>query len=202
MVKMIEIGVLSPPLLENRDYVHGTSILDGIVSLVGPLSELQFRLGKRADSALTVCSISEAEEGTERRKAMSTLKCMRLGQPTLYTLYATPGQTLGRINYDEDACRHGSTLVGDTIVQEHGPPGYSCISRIVALNKALLTERTAKDSWLFVGLELKQYPKQAKSIEISASLSGSHSRLVRSRIILDDAHAGSILFAVRPEKSD
>jgi len=199
---MIEIGVLSPPLLENRDYVHGTSILDGIVSLVGPLSELKFRLGKRAHSALTVFSVSDAEEGTERSKAVSTLKCMRLGQPTVYTIYATPGQTLTRITYDEDACRHGSTLVGDTMFQEHAPPGYSCISRIVALNKALLTEVTGQDSWLFVGLELKQYPAQPKSIEISASLSGSSSRLVRSRITLDDAHSGNILFAVRPQKSD
>ena len=196
---MGKVGSLSPPLLGARDYITGASILDGLVSLVGPLEALRIRFKKLSCHILDVYALPDETFDSSPTAPVATLQTLRGTDSVRYALYQTSTPLAERIPYDEADCTRQCLFTELTVSQDEAPLGWTGVQRIVALNKALLVQTTGVSKWLFVEMSLAEYPVEPMSVHIEASITKTSTRLVRSKIFFDGRYKGDVLFAPGPE---
>lgn len=191
---LAEDGAIAPlPLLGDRHYIHGSTLLDAVRLMVGPIREFKVALHGmlRSQPCLKEFpSVAAARADPATRAVFSG----RIDGRTFVVGASESGNLpIYRRHFDETACRSGARIDGLTILQSsHGVREYSDAERVVALNKALLASAGMPAGMRFVRLALTTYP--ALGAVVSLSTRRVDPRLTRSVISTDDDEIGWIDF--------
>lgn len=196
---------LTLPFLERRDYLHGTTLFDALVSLPGNgidrQASLSFKLSHRIDSdRVAVETLADARSlDRDRHAASLSFQTSERTSSVLGVIPLPPSGDPARESYDE-------SLVSDLVSVEPGRVSlvgttpFSLVATLIPLNKVMLREERIAPGrpgqWFFTRLDLDDLPEGdflPVALELDAVLGGG--ALVRSRIAIGGKPIGAIFFS-------
>ena len=178
------------PYLGDRAYVHGTTLVDKILAELEPGFPLDIRFQAPIFGTVKV-------QREPREKPNVAVSFDRNAQRVFYGLFdAGKGALDNRFPFDERAIAALAT-VGERVVSSPHGSDASLISRIVVMNKTLMSRvfPDARGKWWFAELQLKAWPQAATSTELELDRSIG-TRLVCSTIRADGHAIGKIFFSL------
>lgn len=188
---------LTLPFLGQRNYLQGTTLFEALESYIEVWDEVIFKISEpMLTNTLSVNFIPDQEKNCAiLHYAMNSSR---------RSLYVTPLELHPPVHRDEynEHKIENQAIFYDKSVELHSIWPYSFVKMVVSLNKALLRRlypHKTEGQWLFVGLELHQYPLQARlRVQIEYCLPGC--KLVGSQLFLDDRYIGNLLFSYVSKK--
>jgi hypothetical protein len=181
------------PYLGDRNYVHGTTIVDMILAELVP----GFPLDVRFQSPI-LGTVDVRRHPSEKPNVAVSFE--RDGERVHYGLFDAGCAALGnRIAFDEREIARRFTVGERSVASAHGADA-SLIARVVLMNKALMARifPKARGKWWFAGLSLDAWPGRARLVELRFD-GGFRARLTRSIIEIDGDPIGKIFFSLAEE---
>ncbi|MBV9564992.1 MAG: hypothetical protein JOY90_31775 [Bradyrhizobium sp.] len=178
------------PYLGNRNYVHGTTIVDMVLAELEP----GFPLDVRFQSPI-LGTVDVRRHPSEKPNVAVSFE--RDGERVHYGLFDAGRAALDyRVEFDEREIASRFTVGERSVLSAHGADA-SLIARVVLMNKALMVRvfPAARGKWWFAGLALETWPGRARSIELQFD-GGFRTRLTRSIIEVDGDPIGKIFFSL------
>jgi hypothetical protein len=179
------------PYLGNRDYVHGTTIVDRILTELQPGFPLDVRFQSPIFGTVDV-------QRAPTEKPNVAISFDQDGQRVLYGLFDAGNAVLNnRLAFDEGAIAR-AMMADETAVRASHDSGVSLIARIVVMNKTLMARMfsSARGKWWFAGLWLQAWPTAVTRVEVELDR-GIGTKLVRSTVRADGDAIGKIFFSLR-----
>jgi hypothetical protein len=181
------------PYLGDRNYVHGTTIVDRILSEFTPGFPLDVRFQSPILGEVEVRSASSAKPNV-------AVSFEQHGQRALYGLFdAGQGSSNDRRSFDEQAIAARVTLSEKSASSPHDSDA-SLIARIVVMKKALMAGifPDARGKWWFAELWLEAWPTAVTAVEVKFDRNIG-TKLVRSTVRANGDPIGKISFSLRED---
>jgi hypothetical protein len=181
------------PYLGDRNYVHGTTIVDLVLSQFQPGFPLEIKFQSPILGAI------ELLRGQTNEKPNVAVSFEKSGKRVSYGLFdAGNGRLDNRVPFNESAIASSFNVREKSIRSPH-KTDVSLISRVVVMNKVLMARvfPAAIGKWWFAGLAAEAWPNIAASIELEFD-GGLGTKLARSIIKVDDDLIGKIYFSLSP----
>lgn len=160
---------LELPFLEQRTYLHGTTLFDAMMRFVPEGSAISFKIRRRIDSPRVRLQASDAA-GAES----ASLQWTHGGESaTLVALEQPARGEPRRERYDEAHVENRANVRNKQAVLTEAPP-YGLVQALIPLFKALLKREVAitiPGQWMFTRLDLSAQPRPFVPLELT--LAGS-----------------------------
>lgn len=177
-----------------RDYLHGTDIIQGINDSIrssgGVIQKISFRKKARRQVVLTIHSDNMPDEEHVAEGLISFGESVRQ-----FFVQETDILVTKNYPYDEERLADSSVLLEGEITIS-SIPGYSVIEMIVAATKCLaqgLSEPNGK-RWMFARLDFfQEMPKTCSNVRV-LKCAFARERFLRGKVEIDSIYHGDILF--------
>jgi hypothetical protein len=186
---------LELPLLEQRTYLHGTTLFDAMMSFVPDGAALSFKIQKRIDSDRVRL---RADDGAS--KASASLAWTLGGESgPLVAIELPHSGRARRERYEEAWVEQRAVVQGKTAALREGPP-YGMVQALIPLFKALLKREVSTSipgQWMFTRLDLASQPHTFIPLELT--LGGTvPNTLVRAKVACSGTEVGMVYFSWVP----
>jgi hypothetical protein len=177
----------------DRDYVHGTDMLNKFLDVYEDISNFSIRIKKITNRNLRIL-----QEVSNEIIVATIVVEKKTGLNKTFFLVEADSNAEGRYPYNERELVSCSTIDDrqETITMTL-KPSYTLIENIVALHKKLVTKLISSDlKWLFVGMEMKQIPNISKSDQATIKIEKKlGTKLIKSSVWINKNNIGSIRFS-------
>lgn len=176
----------------DRDYVHGTDMINKFLDVYKNISKFSIRIKKMTTKNLRIT------QKASNQVVVATISIKEHHEEQKFFLAETETGADGRYPYDE------KKLLSDSKVDNNKEEismnldvSYNLIENLVALNKQLVSKVVSSNvKWLFVGMELEQIPdfnnSDCANLKIEKKLG---IKLIKSSIWINEKKIGSISFS-------
>jgi hypothetical protein len=182
---------LELPLLEQRTYLHGTTLFDAMMRSVPEGAAVSFKIPKRIDSDRVRLQVAGAAEASA---SLSWTRGAESGQ--LAALERPASAQPRRERYDEAYVEQRAVVAGKSAVLSEPPP-YGLVQALIPLFKALLKKQavtTTPGQWMFTRLDLSAQPRAFVPLELV--LAGAvPNQLARAKVRCAGTELGMLYFS-------
>jgi hypothetical protein len=183
---------LELPFLEQRTYLHGTTLFDAMMPFVPEGAAVSFKIPKRIDSDRVRLQAADAAG-----EASASLVWTRGGESNALVAIAQPASSRPRRErYDEAQVEARAVVQTNSAVLSEAPP-YGLVQVLIPLFKALLKRgavTTTPGQWMFTRLDLSAQPRTFVPLELE--LSGAVlNTLARARVRSAGNEIGMLYFS-------
>jgi hypothetical protein len=183
---------LQLPFLEQRTYLHGTTLFDAMMRFVPEGAVVSFKIPRRIDSD----RVHLAPAGGAGEASASML-WSRGGESATVVALAQPASGRPRRDpYDEAQVENRAQVQDKRALLREAPP-YGLVQALIPLFKALLkceVPTTTPGQWMFTRLDLSAQPRPFVPLELA--LSGvTPNALARARVNCAGAELGMLYFS-------
>ena len=184
-----------------RNYITGADIARSMLEIVGPCSTLRIEFHHMAACALMMREVVAMELPAlkHRDDVYALMACKDLDGRLRYLIAEAIAQTseLVRVDYDETIYTRSAMLMESSIQADAVALRSNPVDALVALNKHLLNQCVEVHPWIFVRLDLQQWPFDSKDVQLKFIGNASHG-IYRTTISSNGNVVGSIYFTRRP----
>ena len=177
----------------NRDYVHGTDMINKYLSNKSGVESLSVQIKKMTSNNLRITSDSD------NQVVVAEFNIQLNNQKTEKDyLVETEHEASGRYEYDEEGLVSEAQIKKDEkSISMQSDNSYTFIENVVALHKKLVSTIISDEvKWLFVGLDLTEIPKIENSTKLLLSvMKNLGTKLVQSKIAINGKEIGTIKFS-------
>jgi len=180
----------------DRDYLHGTDMVDAVIGHFQGMTDIAVRIQKIAARPVELIVLPDP---TTERKNMVAVFSGRLGEReiSIGLREIEDGSLPGRYAYDDRAVVAAAAFDFDNRTADMAwNADYTPIEQIVALQKALLLRCFADAAvhWYFTRLDVNVLPDRFDKLALAVT-QALGTNLVRSGISLDDEDIGNVYFS-------
>lgn len=184
-----------------RNYITGADIARSMLEIIGPCTSLRIEFHHMAAVALMMREVAATELPTlkHRDDVYALLACKDLSSSLRYWIAEAMPQVpeLSRVDYDESVYTRNAMLVESSIQADAHTLQSNPVDALVALNKHLLNHCVEVHPWIFVRLDLQQWPFDSKDVQLQLLGNASHG-IHRTTISSNGKVVGSIYFTRKP----
>ena len=184
-----------------RNYITGADIARSMLAIIGPCTSLRIEFHHMAAVALMMREVAATELPTlkHRDDVYALLACKDLSSSLRYWIAEAMPQVpeLSRVDYDESVYTRNAMLVESSIQADAHTLQSNPVDALVALNKHLLNHCVEVHPWIFVRLDLQQWPFDSKDVQLNLVGTASHG-IHRTTISSNGKVVGSIYFTRKP----
>jgi hypothetical protein len=183
-----------------RNYITGADIARSMLEIIGPCTSLRIEFHHMAACALMMREVASMELPAlkHRDDVYALMACKDLGGRLRYWIAEAMPQAseLLRVDYDESVYTRSAVLIESSIQADADALQSNPVDALVALNKHLLNHCIEVHPWIFVRLDLQQWPFDCKDVQLK--LVGNASQgIYRTTISSNGNVVGSIYFTRR-----
>jgi hypothetical protein len=187
---------LTLPFLEQRNYLHGTTLFEALRTKVPADAELTFKVSHRIESNRVRIEADPESPGWKARAAAS-LAWKRGGDRGSLAVVPMPAQApIERLPYDESLVARACSLSGNQVVLEGDSP-FSFVATLIPMYKVLLKAvhpMSRPGQWMFTRLDLDRHPTAFD--ELSLVLDGvAGGTLARCRVLVTRRVIGALYYS-------
>jgi hypothetical protein len=178
------------PYLGDRNYIHGTSIVEMIFEEFEPKFPLQVKFHS------PIRGVVDVRKPSGQRPNVEVLFGSDEERVSYGLFDLGNGELNNRVPFNECALATDFTAGERSVASRHGADA-SLISRVVVMNKALVAKvfPDARGKWWFASLSVDAWPRRATSVELEYA-GGLGTKLARSSIRVDGEPVGDIHFSL------
>jgi UDP-3-O-[3-hydroxymyristoyl] glucosamine N-acyltransferase len=170
----------------DRDYLHGTTVFDHILSIIGATGrDIDFSFSNRTHRN---CVLTTEQPGRDAR----VIGTYRDADRRIFIVEGRSGMTK-RLPYDEEGIGGACRIEGNQVHVAATLTGYTCIEKLVAAYKRLLltiwSDRPRR--FAFVRLQLTHVPAGSFTVKYARRLSGN---FYQGAVIENGQRIGAIFF--------
>jgi len=196
----IDIVPLDLHFKGHRDYITGADIARCMLKITGPCSRLRVEFHHMAACALAMREVSATELSAVKHRddvyaLMSCTDAVGTQRYWIAQAQAQAPQPL-RVDYDESVYTRTALLQGFSIQSEADALQANPVDALVALNKHLLNHCVEVHPWIFVRLDLQQWPFDNKKVQLNFTGNASHG-IHKTHILSNGTAVGHIYFTRR-----
>jgi len=184
-----------------RNYITGADIARSMLAIIGPCTSLRIEFHQMAAVALVMREVvaSELAALKHRDDVYALMACKDLSSSLRYWIAEAMPQApeLSRVDYDESIYTRSAVLMASSIQADAHAFQANPVDALVALNKHLLNHCVEVHPWIFVRLDLQQWPFDNKDVLLNLVGNASHG-IHRTTISSNVKVVGSIYFTRRP----
>lgn len=184
-----------------RNYITGADIARSMLAIIGPCTSLRIEFHHMAAVALMMREVAAMELPTlkHRDDVYALLACKDLSSNLRYWIAeAMPQvQELSRVDYDESIYTRSAVMMASSIQADAYALQANPLDALVALNKHILNHCVEVHPWIFVRLDLQQWPFDSKDVQLNLVGTASHG-IHRTTISSNGKVVGSIYFTRKP----
>ena len=184
-----------------RNYITGADIARSMLAIIGPCTSLRIEFHHMAAVALMMREVAATELPTlkHRDDVYALLACKDLSSSLRYWIAEAMPQVpeLSRVDYDESIYTRRAVLMASSIQADAYDLQANPLDALVALNKHLLNHCVEVHPWIFVRLDLQQWPFDSKDVQLNLVGTASHG-IHRTTISSNGKVVGSIYFTRKP----
>jgi len=184
-----------------RNYITGADIARSMLAIIGPCTSLRIEFHHMAAAALMMREVAATELPAlkHRDDVYALLACKDLSSSLRYWIAEAMPQApeLSRVDYDESIYTRRAVLMASSIQADAHALQANPLDTLVALNKHLLNHCVEVHPWIFVKLDLQQWPFDIKDVQLQLLGNASHG-IHRTTISNNSTVVGSIYFTRRP----
>jgi hypothetical protein len=184
-----------------RNYITGADIARSMLAIIGSCTSLRIEFHHMAAVALMMREVASMELHAlkQRDDVYALLACKDLSSNLRYWIAQAMPQApaLSRVDYDESIYTRRAVLMGSSIQADAHALQANPLDALVALNKHLLNHCVEVHPWIFVRLDLQQWPFDSKDVQLQLLGNASHG-IHRTTISSNGKVVGSIYFTRRP----
>ena len=183
-----------------RNYITGADIARSMLEIIGPCTSLRIEFHHMAACALMMREVASMELPAlkHRDDVYALMACKDLGGRLRYWIAEAMPQAseLLRVDYDESVYTRSAVLIESSIQADADALQSNPVDALVALNKHLLNHCIEVHPWIFVRLDLQQWPFDSKDVQLKLVGNASHG-IHRTTISSNGNVVGSIYFTRR-----
>ena len=183
-----------------RNYITGADIARSMLEIIGPCTSLRIEFHHMAACALMMREVVAMELPAlkHRDDVYALMACKDLGGRLRYWIAEAMPQAseLLRVDYDESVYTRSAVLIESSIQADADALQSNPVDALVALNKHLLNHCIEVHPWIFVRLDLQQWPFDSKDVQLKLVGNASHG-IYRTTISSNGNVVGSIYFTRR-----
>jgi hypothetical protein len=183
-----------------RNYITGADIARSMLEIIGPCTSLRIEFHHMAACAIMMREVASMELPAlkHRDDVYALMACKDLGGRLRYWIAEAMPQAseLLRVDYDESVYTRSSVLMASSIQADADALQSNPVDALVALNKHLLNHCIEVHPWIFVRLDLQQWPFDSKDVQLKLVGNASHG-IHRTTISSNGNVVGSIYFTRR-----
>ena len=183
-----------------RDYITGADIARSMLNIIGPCRRLRVEFHHMAACALMMSEVSATELPAVKQQddVYALLSCTDLsGSQRYWTAQAqTQAPQPLRVGYDESIHTRNASLQGSSIQADADTLQANPVDALVALNKQLLNHCVEVHPWIFVRLDLQQWPFDSRKVQLHVAGNASHG-IYKTQIFSNDESVGHMYFTRR-----
>ena len=183
-----------------RNYITGADIARSMLEIIGPCTSLRIEFHHMAACALMMREVASMELPAlkHRDDVYALMACKDLGGRLRYWIAEAMPQAseLLRVDYDESVYTRSAMLMASSIQADADALQSNPVDALVALNKHLLNHCIEVHPWIFVRLDLQQWPFDSKDVQLKLVGNASHG-IYRTTISSNGNVVGSIYFTRR-----
>jgi len=184
-----------------RNYITGADIGRSMLAIIGSCTSLRIEFHHMAAVALMMREVASMELPAlkHRDDVYALLACKDLSSNLRYWIAQAMPQApaLSRVDYDESIYTRRAVLMGSSIQADAHALQANPLDALVALNKHLLNHCVEVHPWIFVRLDLQQWPFDSKDVQLQLLGNASHG-IHRTTISSNGKVVGSIYFTRKP----
>ena len=184
-----------------RNYITGADIARSMLAIIGPCTSLRIEFHHMAAVALMMREVAATELPAlkHRDDVYALMACKDLSSNLRYWIAEAMPQVpeLSRVDYDESIYTRSAVLMVSSIQADAYALQANPLDALVALNKHLLNHCVEVHPWIFVRLDLQQWPFDSKDVQLQLLGNASHG-IHRTTISSNGKVVGSIYFTRRP----
>lgn len=184
-----------------RNYITGADIARSMLAIIGPCTSLRIEFHHMAAVALMMREVAAMELPTlkHRDDVYALLACKDLSSNLRYWIAEAMPQVpeLSRVDYDESIYTRSAVMMASSIQADAYALQANPLDALVALNKHLLNHCVEVHPWIFVRLDLQQWPFDSKDVQLNLVGTASHG-IHRTTISSNGKVVGSIYFTRKP----
>jgi len=183
-----------------RNYITGADIARSMLEIIGPCTSLRIEFHHMAACAIMMREVASMELPAlkHRDDVYALMACKDLGGRLRYWIAESMLQAseLLRVDYDESVYTRSAVLIESSIQADADALQSNPVDALVALNKHLLNHCIEVHPWIFVRLDLQQWPFDSKDVQLKLVGNASHG-IHRTTISSNGNVVGSIYFTRR-----
>ena len=183
-----------------RDYITGADIARCMLKIIGPCSRLRVEFHHMAACALTMRELTAIELPTVKHRddVYALMSCTDAVGTQRYWIAQAQTQAPQplRFDYDESVYTRTALLQGFSIQSEADTLQANPVDALVALNKHLLNHCVEVHPWIFVRLDLQQWPFDSSQVQLNFAGNASHG-IHKTHILSNGTAVGHIYFTRR-----
>ena len=183
-----------------RNYITGADIARSMLEIIGPCTSLRIEFHHMAACALMMREVASMELPAlkHRDDVYALMACKDLGGRLRYWIAEAMPQAseLLWVDYDESVYTRSAVLMASSIQADADALQSNPVDALVALNKHLLNHCIEVHPWIFVRLDLQQWPFDSKDVQLKLVGNASHG-IHRTTISSNGNVVGSIYFTRR-----
>lgn len=187
---------LTLPFLEQRGYLHGTTLFEALRERVPVEAGLTFKVSRRIESNRV--RVERVADSVGRGAPFAASLAWKLrGEHGMFGVVPLPAQPpVERQQYDESAVTRACTLEGSQVVLTGRSP-FSFIATLIPMYKMLLKTAypmSPPGQWMFTRLDLDRHPAafEKLSLVFDAVAGGL---LARSRVLIEKRPVGALYYS-------
>ena len=184
-----------------RNYITGADIARSMLAIIGPCTSLRIEFHHMAAVALVMREVAASELPAlkHRDDVYALMACKDLDGRLRYWIAEAIAQAseLVRVDYDESIYTRNAMLMESSIQADADALQLNPVDALVALNKHLLNHCVEVHSWIFVRLDLQQWPFDSKDVQLKL-LGNATYGIHRTTISSNGNVVGGIYFTRRP----
>ena len=184
-----------------RNYITGADIARSMLEIIGPCTSLRIEFHHMAACALMMREVASMELPAlkHREDIYALMACKDLSSRLRYWIAEAMPQApeLLRVDYDESIYTRRAVLMASSIQADAYALQANPLDALVALNKHLLNHCVEVHPWIFVRLDLQQWPFDSKDVQLDLVGNASHG-IHRTTSSNNSTVVGSIYFTRRP----
>lgn len=184
-----------------RNYITGADIARSMLEIIGPSTSLRIEFHHMAACALMMREVASMELPAlkHREDIYALMACKDLSSRLRYWIAEAMPQSpeLLRVDYDESIYTRSAVLMESSIQADAYALQANPLDALVALNKHLLNHCVEVHPWIFVRLDLQQWPFDSKDVQLNLVGTASHG-IHRTTISSNGKVVGSIYFTRKP----
>ncbi len=187
---------LTLPFLEQRQYLHGTTLFEALRKHVPSEAALTFKVSQIIKS--NCIRIEAADDANERNSHSAASLAWKNGEGrgSLAVVPLDPTHPIERHSYDESLVTQKCSLSGQSVELDVAPP-FTFVATLIPMFKTLLKSAHPMEQpgqWMFTRLELDRHPDTiiALGLSLDGVVGGS---LARSRIMLGGKSIGALYYS-------
>ena len=183
-----------------RNYITGADIAGTMLAIIGPCANLRIEFHHMAAVALMMREVADMALPAlkHRDDVYALMACKDRSSSLRYWIAEAMPQApaLLRVDYDESIYTRSAMIVESSIQADAYALQTNPVDALVALNKHLLNQCVEVHPWIFVRLDLQQWPFDSKDVQLKLVGNASHG-IHRTTISSNGNVVGSIYFTRR-----